>query len=414
MKVCQVNYYDSGSGAALAAYRLHHNLWAAGINSQFLAAEKRTADTTVMEITTPWQRCRLHFYQHLAALLLRLQQSRNPLPHSLGCLGCGLGKHIAAVPADLINLHWINGEMLSVWETAALAARRPVVWTFHDAWPICGAEHHSLTNGNNRYREGYTKFNAEDPGFDWDRRIWQIKRRCWAEMKIHIVTPSTWLADRVKDSILFSGSPVTIIPNGIDLRIFTPGDRAESRTRLGLPSDKKLIGFGAIGLNDPNKGGSELMAALTALAENNRDFELVMVGNGRFSDSLPLKAHYLGMLDKTEKMVDFYRSCDVFVLASKQDNLPNMMMEALACGTPGVAFATGGLPEMITHEESGYLSRCFDPLDLVAGIKWVIANSGPKIVEAARRAAEEKFDINRTVQTYVDLYMRVINDRSKL
>lgn len=408
MKICHVNYSDSGGGAAIAAMRLNSGLLARGADSRFLAAEKRTTLSTVTEIASPWKHRQLHFFQHLTAGLARLQLSRNLMPHSFGCFDTGLGEKIIGMAANIVNLHWVNGEMMSLREIAAIAAAKNTVWTFHDAWPLCGAEHHCLVGGKERYRHGYTRDNAEDPGFDWDRRIWMAKRKYWTGMPLHIVTPSRWLAEQVRNSILFRDTPVTVIPNGLDLQELCSSNREQSRETLGLPAGKTLIGFGATNLDDINKGGHELRECLARLHEDNKNFELVVVGDGDISGDISLKINCLGKLDEPREMADFYRACDVFVLASKQDNLPNMIMEAMACGTPCAAFNVGGIPEMIVHQENGYLAKTFDPEDLAAGIKWIIINNNHEIGIAARHAAVNKFDILRTAEAYLTLYRQMM------
>lgn len=319
MKILHVNYHASGGGAALAARRLHEELLRQGCDSRMLVVEGAgTSSDGVIRAGTRIRRvCRI--MQRLEHLLLRLDGgSRNCLPRSLNLLRTGIAGAIRAERPDLVHLHWVNGAMFGVRELAGLGL--PVVWTLHDGWAFCGCEHHHSA-GDERFRSGYRS------GSDfWNVWNWRRKLSCWRDWRFRSVAPSGWLMREAAESILLNRSRPVCIPNGVDLGLFSPGDRAEARRRLGIPEQGRMILFGAASVSDPNKGGPELLHALRALAARKecRDVTLLLLGRGELPEKLPFPVIPLGFVGEERRLAACYRAADLFVLASKYDNLPNM------------------------------------------------------------------------------------------
>lgn len=405
-----VNYFDSHSGSGRAVSRLHAALLRAGQESRLLVCRQDSQATATCDIAAGWRRPWLGLTQRLAAAAARLQRSRNPMPHSLNCFSAFMCDKILASAPDVVHLHWVNGEMLTIAEIAWLARRRPLLWTFHDAWPLCGAEHHCLVGGNERWRHGYDVGNREDPGVDVDRWVWRRKRRHWTGLGLNVIAPSRWLASMAAASPLFQGGEIRVIPNGLDLSVFHPHGRAQARAKLGLPPDKPLVGFGAAALGNLNKGGGELREILSRLKETHGDIELVTVGAGGLAAEVPFPSHALGNLAAEADLADFYSALDVFVLPSRQDNLPNMIMEAMACGAPCVAYDIGGMADLIDHGGNGYLAKPFDGEDFSAGVAAMLAVVVQmERAEQARRKVVECFAIEKICKAHLDFYAETVD-----
>ncbi len=202
-----------------------------------------------------------------------------------------------------------------------------------------------------------------------------------------------------------------MIPNGVDLAQFRPRDQQAARLRFGLPLDKKLILFGAHhATTDPNKGWPLLRAALEQLADDQR-IRLAIFGAATPPD---FPAVHLGTIADADELAALYAAADVFVLPSLQENLPNTIIEALACGVPAVGFDVGGIGELIEHQRSGALAQPYDPRDLAQQIAWVLADDDRwrRLAEHARHQAEAKFDLKLTTQRHLDLYNRLLAQES--
>jgi glycosyltransferase involved in cell wall biosynthesis len=306
----------------------------------------------------------------------------------------------------------LGSGFLSVEQIGKLINKRKVIWTLHDQWAFCGAEHYDEGAGRSRWITGYSRFNRPDGhrGLDIDRFTWLRKKRSWTG-QAHIVTPSNWLADCVRESELLGEWPVTVIPNPLDLNVFKPNDKAMARNLLGLPPDEPLILFGAIGgSNDTRKGWDLLARALPLVAKELKAAQAVVFGQSGHEgmENLGMKAHSLGYLHDELTLALAYSAADVVVVPSRQDNLPQTAVEAHGCGRPVVAFKTGGLVDIVEHGVTGYLADPFDVEDLAAGITWTLKQQieADRLGEAARGRAISLWSPTLTAEAIKAIFIR--------
>jgi glycosyltransferase involved in cell wall biosynthesis len=410
LKVIHLSHSDILGGAARATYRIHHALYEAGVDSHMWVQVKKTDDWTTQNLIENsqqylWTRLALSLGKSVRNLLA----SDNRVLHSPAVLKSPWLTKINLCDADLIHLHWINGEMLSVGDIGNI--RKPRVWTLHDMWPFCGAEHYTA---DFRWRDGYVYRNrsSHEKGLDINRWVWRRKLQLWKN-PIHIVTPSRWLGSCVRESLLMREWPVSVIPNPIDTNIWQPFDKATARTLLGLPPDVPLLLFGAMGGGrDPRKGFDLLREALIQLRGRVDGMHLAVFGQSapRVSEDLGFPTRYLGHLNDDLSLRILYSASDVMVIPSRQDNLPNTGVEALACGTPVVAFDTCGLPDIVTHQRTGYLAEAFDPEALAKGIQWVLEDHfrHDTLCINARTDAVSRLSYPAVAEQYLQVYEAAI------
>jgi glycosyltransferase involved in cell wall biosynthesis len=312
-----------------------------------------------------------------------------------GVFGSDISKHPLIQQADIVHLHWVNFGFLSVEDIASLTRlNKPVFWTLHDMWAFTGGCHHSGTCENFQLSCGDCKFLKSPNPNDLSHRLWEAKKNGFAEKNLHIITCSDWLGNRAKQSSILGGHSMKTIPNAIDTAFFSP-----KAAGLGLDPNKKYVLFVAMRVNAPAKGFHLLKEALAYLDPTTT--ELLIVG-GEMTEELPLKSHSFGQVTDPSKMRDIYAAADVFVTPSLEENLPNTIMEAMACGTACVGFEIGGIPEMIENEMTGYVARAFDPSDLAKGIKWCLENE--KAGEKARARAIQLYDQTTVAQQHLAYY----------
>jgi glycosyltransferase involved in cell wall biosynthesis len=423
MKVASLNHSDISGGAARAAYRIHHALRLLDVDSTMWVDSMASSDRTVHGPTSKWSKLLGKLRPHLAVLLSNLLKTTNPVLHSPAIIPSRWASRLNHTDTDVIHMHWVNGEMLSIEEIGKL--HKPIVWTLHDMWPFCGAEHYTE---DFRWRTGYQIDNrpAYESGFDLNRWVWQRKRKHWKH-PLHIVTPSQWLKRCARESLLMRDWPVTVIPNGLDTDEWQPVNQRLARRLLQLPTDVPLLLFGAIdGTHDPRKGFDLLLAALNHLRDEVPGLELMVFGQSPHKPppELNFPVHYTGYLHDNISLRLLYSASDAMVIPSRQDNLPNTGVEAHACGTPVVAFNIGGLSDIVTHRKTGYLAKALDTEDLAAGIRWVIQEQKtprtvnhqkngldglPWLSANARKKALEYFSYSVVAQKYIELYREVIN-----
>lgn len=407
--VLQISYSDSNGGAYRATYRLHRALLDAGIESRMLTRSTSLGDWTVSGLQGSKAVLSDHLRRGVGRAVGRLQPSRQPGVQSVALLPSHWPRRINQHTADLVHLHWVNNEMLSIEDIARL--RKPLAWTLHDMWAFCGAEHYT---DDARWKSGYTAQNRGSgaAGLDIDRWVWGRKCRAW-QRPIDIITPSRWLADCVRESRLMRDWPVTVIPNAIDTAAWTPVARPLARELLQLPPDAPLVAFGALGgAADPRKGFDLLQAALPLLRRALPELELVVFGQmtPRQPPDMGFPTHYSGHLHDDLSLRVLYSAVDAFVIPSRQDNLPNTGLEALACGTPVVAFDTGGLPDIVQHHYNGFLAEAFDPASLAAGLEWILTDRErhARLRRQAREGAVARFSPAVIAARHQEAYRQAI------
>ena len=316
--------------------------------------------------------------------------------------------------ADIIHLHWINQGMLSLKGIQKiLRSGKPVVWTMHDIWPATAICH--LTLGCHYFinRCANCKYLPGGGGSsDLSSRIWQKKQQILADGNIYYVACSRWLESEAKSSALLKGQKITSIPNPIDTHIYKKGNKQEARQRLGLPLDKKLILFASQRVTNVNKGMSYLVDACRQLGDLTKDLcEVVILGGHaeEVLEQLPMKAHPLGYINDEQRVVDVYNAADVFVLPSLSENLPNTIMEAMACGVPCVAFKVGGIPEEIDHLKNGYVAAYRDAADLAKGIAWVLQEADYESLSSqAVHKVTHCYSQQSVAVKYLDVYQQAM------
>ena len=321
---------------------------------------------------------------------------------------------------DIIHLHWLNNDMISIEDIAKI--NKPIVWTMHDCWPFCGAEHYpNILENDTRYIKGYTKQNKPKTSYGLDicRKTWERKNKAWKNIKFNFISPSNFEKNAFKNSALFNNlkSQCTVIPNIVPEDIFRPLDKLLLKKQYGLPLNKIIIGFGAAGVVTDQKsikGEYLLIQALKKITDVD-NYLFVIFGNAHISflKSIDIPVFEAGFITNPYILASIYNICDVFVCPSLLENLPNVCLESLFCGIPVAAFNTGGIPDIVEHKITGYLADCFDTDDLHNGIMYCIDNhdilSKNSLIKAKR-----DFDNETIVKRHIELYATVLQENRSI
>ena len=415
MKVLIVNTSERTGGAAVAANRLMMALINHGVKAKMLVRDKDTDSLTVTALPQS-PRLRWNFLWERFVIFVRCGFSRKHLFEiDLANTGTDITRLREFQEADIIHLHWINQGMLSLSGIRKiLRSGKPVVWTMHDIWPATAICHVTLGCRSFVTRCRNCRLLGDKNGDDLSTTVWQRKLRMLEGENIYFVACSRWLESEAKASALLKGHKITSIPNPIDTHIYNRYSKEEARQRLGLPLDRKLILFASQRVTMPNKGMDYLVEAcrlLSDLTKCQTPCEVVILGGHaeEVVDLLHLKAHPLGYVNDEHRIVDVYNAADVFVLPSLSENLPNTIMEAMACGLPCVGFKVGGIPEEIDHKRNGYVAEYRNAKDLAKGIQWVLEESD---YEALSRNAIQKVAHNYSQQSvalrYAEVYQQAL------
>ncbi len=420
MKVVLVNTSEKKGGAAVACKRLVKALRKSGVSVKMIVRDKQTDNPDVVSVNTSFWKTKINFFrfvwERLVIWLNNFFSRKNLFAVSLANTGVDVSEHPLVQEADVIHIHWMNQGFLSLKSVEKLIRlNKPVVWTMHDMWPCTGICHHAR-NCSHYTQDCGDCFFLKLPGKkDLSYRIFQKKLRVGYE-NICFVACSNWLKIKAEKSRLLKHSKLTVIPNPLDINLFSPVDKSEVRQKLGLSLNSYFLLFGAAKVGDVRKGFEYYFEALRLLnrkmPELNGKLELIFMGEFglEMPHDIPYPAHFTGFLTDEKKIADWYNAASLFVLPSLEENLPNMIMESMACGTPVVGFDTGGVPEMIDHKYNGYVARYKDSYDLMKGIYWILFEANSEILsQKVRQKVVENYAEEIIARKYYNLYEQLLN-----
>ena len=387
MKVVLVNTMAKG-GAYVACRRLYDALKKQGVNVSFVAVK-----------ATKWS----FLWERFCIWVANRFSRKNLFAVSIANTGTDISQLPEIREADIIHLHWINQGGLSLRDIQQLQALgKPIVWTMHDMWPFTGICHHA-----NECTQYQTKCLSCPKNADILAQItFDKKLQIWHN--IVFVGCSRWIASLAEKSRLTHDGQVLSIPNPIDTTLFVPNAKTQAKQQLGLDPTMRYVLFGAVNSATPAKGMKYLLEADRQLMGQNIQY-LVLGRNGKLIiDQLTHKGVELGFVNDDKQKALIYNAADVFVTPSLEENLPNMIMEAMACGTPCVGFNVGGIPEMIDHQVNGYVAHYKDAKDLAEGIKWVLA-SEDDLGAKARQKVLTAYSEEKVANQFIELYKSLLN-----
>jgi glycosyltransferase involved in cell wall biosynthesis len=423
LKVVHLNTYDGNGGAGRACLRLSNALTEIGIDSKVLVYYKFGQNPAVATVSKNIFRkmraiVNIMAERYLAKIFVKAVKT----PFSLQWFGQSIAQHPDVKTADIIHIHWINHGFLTPKLLAELdELEQPIVWTFHDSNAFTGGCHVRYSCENFHRQCGdcpLLRFSGKN---DISHRNWLRKQQAYNRVNFHIVAPSRWMAASVKQSSLLAIRGQSVIPNTIEINTFKPYVKAEAKKILKIPAHHFVLMSGFMpSKNDKHKGTQYLIAALNELASRpeipNELIELVIFGNKdeKGMPEFPFKTTFLGTISKDEHLAKCYAAADAFITPSLEDNLPNTVMESLACATPVIAFTTGGIPDMVKHLQNGYLAKYESATDLADGIEWLFLHEDKEAVQKeARRTILTHFAPAIVANQHEELYHSLLNAMPK-
>jgi glycosyltransferase involved in cell wall biosynthesis len=413
MRILQLTTFDTKFGAAIAARRLHEALLLRDVDCTLLCSESNSGTRAAASAYVKAERFSAKVRHTFDRLPLRFYPNFGNAPFSLNWCPTNIDRKVDALRPELVHLHWCQTNFVPTGSLPKLDY--PLVWTFHDMWAFTGGCHYSDGCGGFRRSCGHCPILGSHRENDLSRWIWKQKRGAYRSLahKLHVVCPSKWMADLARQAPLLEGASIHVLPNPISAQTFKPIDRAAARHLLGLPKEGRLLLMGATSTADRRKGFDLLDSALQHHVSQPGAEPLGLVTLGPQTGALSsrsdrLRLYNLGFLYDEISLCALYNAVDVVALPSREENLSNMLSEALCCGTPGLAFAVGGNGDLITHQVNGYLAKAEDPVDLEAGLCWVLKNLGTGQRESIAAAAHAKVSYEAMGSAYVRLYRDVL------
>ena len=404
MKLLILNTSERTGGAAVAAGRLEKALLQAGISVNKLVRK----DTWLNRFRFYWER--------LIIFLCNGLNRKNLFAVSIANTGENIINNSLVKEADIIHLHWINQGFLSLKEIHALTKLgKPIVWTMHDMWPCTGICHYAWKCKRFVDECGMCQFLKSKKEKDLSYYIW--KRKCFFKTSnIQLVAVSSWLVGLAKKSSLTKQLNVKLIPNVIDISVYSPQEKVKVREKYIFPVDKKIVLMGAARLDDPIKGFHFLKQALNILSCDRDDLFLVLFGRIKnknfFFEDLSVPYVSMGLLNDNKHIAELYSAADVVVVPSFYETFGQTIIEAMACGCSAVSFDNSGQTDIIDHQVNGYLANYGDVEDLANGIQWVLDHENPQALSTACvKKVQENYSEEVVAKQNITLYESLLKKK---
>ena len=406
MKILHVSYSDIIGGAGNAANQLHNSLLTKNISSKMLVLDKNLDDNLIIGPKTKLEIFIIDFKIRLARFLKRnFFKTINKESFSFNLFRTNILTKINNIDCDIVHLHWIGNEMLSILQIKKI--NKPIVWSFHDMWPINGGEHYSE---DIRCLEGYLKKNKpkSEKGFDINRFLWSMKLKN-LKINLNIICYSNWLNELACNSEIYKNSNIVKIPYGIDIKFWKKIDKNLAREFFKLDKNHKIILFGSTSGTNNRKGFDYLVDALNKLKINN--FILVVAGKKpKNLDKLKCNYLYVGEVNDRKVRRTLFSASDLTVMPSILENFGLFALESASCEVPCVIFNKTGTTDLVKHKINGYVADKKNVDDLKDGIKWCLENDKRLngLGKSARTIVEQNHDEISTTNKVINLYNSIL------
>jgi glycosyltransferase involved in cell wall biosynthesis len=423
LSIAHFTLADAGGGAAGAVFRLHHELLRQHVSSHLYVGRKTSADPHTRDLS---EKCLLG--KRAMALSRRLdllpRLLRHPRANDFWSPGWHSLRDVTTMPgvidADVLCFYWVPRGFLGIAQIGRLLTLgKPCVWRLSDMWPFTGGCHYSGSCMGFEQGCGHCPQLRSRQKHDLSSTLFASKEEHWRAGRLTVVSPSRWMADAARVSPILKGRDIRVIATGVDTTIFQPFDRAQARREWGLPEDRRLVLFGAdAALRDRRKGGSSVLMVMQQLAaqRNPTEIALVLFGTDEVPEGVPdgIPVYVMGTISDEARLARLYAACDVFLAPSAQENLANTVLEAMACGTPVIAYALGGMVEAIEHGGTGFLVAPGDEASLAQATAALLADdmTRHRFEVESRSRALTSFDLRTQTAKYIALYRELAEARS--
>jgi glycosyltransferase involved in cell wall biosynthesis len=414
IRILQVSTYDVLGGAARVAWNLFRTYRRRGHSSWLAVGQRLDSDPDVFALPNSG----IGWLDRVAKVIDRhrgIEDFRFP----------GTWRLLDLPPQrpDVVHAHNLHGAYFDLRALSWLSREVPAVLTLHDAWLLSGHCAHSLDCERWLTGCGSCPYLDIDPPVlrDATARNWRRKAEIFDRSRIYVATPSRWLMNKVERSMLVRGVvDARVIHNGVDQSIFRPRPSVDARGALGLPTDAMILAFAAnVARHNAWKDFETLRSAMRLVGEGNEERPIIFLALGEEGESEWLgrtEIRPVGYEASPDRVAAYFQAADVYVHASRADTFPNSIIEALACGTPVVATAVGGIPEQIDDGRTGILVPPADPAGLAMGVLAIASDDDlrRRLSHAAADVAAARFGLEQQADAYLDWYHELLEQRAAL
>jgi len=411
MKIHLFSTYDGMGGAAVSFLRLAKALHKFPVEVECTVQRKYTDHDFVNSPSSVTHKFISRVTPKLEYSLLKMKYSNMRKSAFSTSMVINNKKLFGNISADIIHLHWTGHGLLNIAQLKKL--NKPVVLTLHDMSPFTGGCYYS--GDCVRYMENCGKCHIlnSDNERDLSRFVIESKLKSWKDIDLTVIAPGNWMAVNAMRSSVFKNKKIVAIPYCINTNIFQPVNKCEARKILNLPQDKRILLFGAVaGTADPRKGFGMLKSSLEFLKQFRSDIHVAVFGQSGSDKQLTVfPESFLGVIKDEYTLALIYSAADLFLMPSREDNLPNTIIESLSCGTPVAAYKTGGIPDLITHRKNGFLAQPFNTEEFAEGIRYLLEDEERLLAmqDKARKTAVENHAEDIIAKKHINLYNEILS-----
>lgn len=393
MNILQISTCDNKGGAARVAWALKQELEKRDHNTSMFVKHKFSSADNVYRVTNS-------FFQRLLPIVfasdLDFSRSDNIL------------KTEQYRQADIVHCHNLHGNYFNLSTLQKMAQEKPLIWSLHDMWAITP---HCAYAFDGQLKNGFYQCPSRNirPPILWpnEKYLEWKKKNVYKSVSFEVVVPSHWLEQKTKVSVL-GNQHISLIYYGVDTTIFKKHPKNETREKLSLPRDRKIIVFVADGgENNPWKGW-EYVQNIIYHYRRNKTILFLCIGGDQKNQRLNTKnIQYIPFIFDKSLLAQYYSTSDVFLLTSLADNFPNTVLEAMSCGLPVVSFDVGGVKEAVIHKENGYITKYKDTKDLIRGINYIFRLNKSELENISFNSItriKKYFSLTRMIKNYINLY----------
>jgi glycosyltransferase involved in cell wall biosynthesis len=416
MKILHLSYSISKGGASRAALRIHQSLLKKKINSFIKISILNSPKLNIKNVIEP-NLLRGYFNKIKSGIESRISNAlrkNNFVKNSISLFPTHIHKFINKSDYDIIHLHWINGETISIEDIGKIT--KPLVWTMQDMWPFTGSEHYTFKN---YWKHGYSNNNKHKTNLvniDIEKFTWQRKIKNWKK-KINIVGTSKWITNCASSSYLMKKFPTVTINNTLDVNFWRSQNKKNCKKYFNLPQNVKLLGFSSVGhKNERLKGKDLFLSAIKNINYDERNIAFFSIGDSNEFSEIKninnIKIFNISRLNNDVEIRRFYNCLDLIIVPSRLEAFGQTASEAISCGVPVVCFNSTGLKDIIVHKKNGYLAKPYSSKELGEGIEYILKLNKKKYKEMCLHSikiAQKKFSFDFISNQYIKLYKKILN-----
>lgn len=407
MKILHLSYKDDQEGAAIAVDRLCEALVKNKIDSKILVQKKVSDKPYSFSIANKnFEKIKAFLRIGFDLIINRMFVKNRNVYYTLPFIGTNISKHLLVNEADIIHIHWINRGYLSIDSIEKLLKlNKPIVWTLHDSWPMTGGCH--MMGECIQYQSDCN--NCDMLRINSFASYFQLKKqKVFNADNLHFIAPSSWTKDKATKSQILKNKNIFTLPNCIDTSVFKRIDKIVAREVFSLPKNKNIILFYIS--NDPRKGVQHIYDTIKYFQQNvDNNVAFVGFGTSDLSNTIfkDLDIITIGRINDKYAMSILYNSADILLAPALEEPFGQTYIEAMAVGTPCIAFNYSGPLDIIDHKINGYLAKTNNHQDIITGIQYCLENRETLSLSAIRKV-EDNFSYECVSTSFIKFYKELI------